>query len=340
MFVPPNDWPEKYIVTESRAVPPDSHLVTYTTKKGPVSSFILTFHRREIAPGVFKDICNSDKVFEDGDVCAYQVSLSCFEIYHKSTGRVERHCIGDGWQHLIAGVYCVRDKVAVHLISPVGDDLLHIDSEVYQLSNLNADASVSVRGDKLIVGVDSSESVDMDDLPEYVSVYVRNVYSSLCDSFEYPGLPGMVLEDGSWGRDFDTATQHESVHRGWSNAGIVITLFTEIRKVVDDLCSKYGVTPLDGDDPIEHAKRFLKIIVRSNVGTPYEGDEHANGLISLRHPGGVICDEFYTFALLHGAEKVKWSLDGFELTVPQHELARPLIEAMSTLKPCPRFQVK
>lgn len=175
MFIPPNDWPEKYFVSESRQVSTGVYEVTYTTKKGALSSTTITFHEREISPGVNKFICMSDRVYEDGDVCAYQVSLSCFEIYHKSTGRVERHCISVVWPHFVTGVYCVRNKVVVHLINPVGDDVLHIDSKVYYLSNLNRDASVSVKNDMLMVGVDSEESVDKKDLPEYVSVYLRNI---------------------------------------------------------------------------------------------------------------------------------------------------------------------
>ncbi len=173
MFVPPNDWPNKYIVTETRQVSPNKCVVTYTTVKGTLSSSETTYHKREIVPGVVKFICESDQVYEDGDVIAYQVSLTCFELYHKSTGTVERHCVDDGWPHHVDGVYCVRDQVVVHLVNSIGDDILYVvsDPELHYLSNLSAHASVSVKDNMLMVGVDSDESTD--GLPPYVTVYLR-----------------------------------------------------------------------------------------------------------------------------------------------------------------------
>lgn len=205
MFVPPNDWPHKYIVTESQKVDKSKYEVTYTTLRGVSESHKVTFVEFEIAPGIVRYLCHSDfvsataghrltDIYESGSVRVYQVSLTCFEVYDNSWKQPIRFRACDAWPYDVNGIYCLRGKVAVHLVNELCDDLLFIcdvpsysstadtwqvfsdrvrNSEtIYRITNLSAPATISVENNTLKVGVDGEESLD-GDLPDFVSGFIR-----------------------------------------------------------------------------------------------------------------------------------------------------------------------
>ena len=192
MFVPPNDWPKKYLVTETKKISDTDYEVTYNTTSNNQSFKIrnqMSYKiRYRLIPENGKYAClNVDKednmIYIDDNYIVYMTSLTCVEIHHNNMSY--RYRVDDAWPRRLISVNRVGGKLILHLVNTICDDILVVFDEktnMYiqkcRISNLSCPARLYVKNDKLYVEVQEAGSLYVTDGSVDMSLYEERVVDS------------------------------------------------------------------------------------------------------------------------------------------------------------------
>lgn len=195
MFVPPNDWPRKYLVTETKKISDTDYEVTYNTTSNNQSYKIrnqMSYKiRYRLIPENGKYAClnvdNVDKdenmIYIDDNYIIYMTSLTCVEIHHNNMSY--RYQVDNAWPRRLISVNRVDGKLILHLVNRICDDILVVFDEktsMYiqkcRISNLSCPARLYVKNDKLCVEVQEAGSLYVTDGSVDMSLYEECVVDS------------------------------------------------------------------------------------------------------------------------------------------------------------------
>lgn len=185
MFIPPNDWPKKYIVTETKKISDTEYEVTYNTIANTLTGYK---NRYRLVPETGKYACVSfdskdNLVYIDSKFVVYMTSLTCVEIYRNNMSY--RYRVDDAWPRQLIGIFQVGGKLFLHLANRICDDILVVFDEktnMYiqkcRISNLSCPAHLYVKNNKLCVEVQEAGSLYITDGSVDMSLYEERVVDS------------------------------------------------------------------------------------------------------------------------------------------------------------------
>ncbi len=197
MFVPPNDWPKKYLVTETKKISDTDYEVTYNTTTNNLNGYKI---RYKLIPENGKYACvnsghqgeniwlrhvgkEDNMIYIDDNYIVYMTSLTCVEIHHNNMSY--RYRVDDAWPRCLISVNRVGGKLILHLVNTICDDILVVFDEktnMYiqkcRISNLSCPAHLYVKNNKLCVEVQEAGSLYVTDGSVDMSLYEERVVDS------------------------------------------------------------------------------------------------------------------------------------------------------------------